>query len=49
MVDVRRVAMKRKMDSRDNRIGRSVSIGEMLGVPGVMPPTFANQRGGNPK
>ena len=41
--------MKRKMDSRDNRIGRSVSIGEMLGVPGVMPPTFANQRGGNPK
>lgn len=37
--------MTLKMDSRDNRIGRSASIGEMLGVPGVMPPTDASQRG----
>lgn len=37
--------MTRKMDSRDNRIGRSVSMGEMLGMPGIMPPTDANQRG----
>lgn len=39
----------RKMDSRDDRIGRSVSIGEMLGVPGVMPPTPASRRSGNRK
>lgn len=38
--------MTRKMDSRDNRIGRSVSLGEMLGHPGVMPPS-ANRCGGN--
>lgn len=37
--------MTRKMDSRDNRIGRSVSLGEMLGLPGVMPPTDASRRG----
>lgn len=41
--------MTRKMDSRDNRIGRSASLGEMLGLPGVMPPTPANQRSGNRK
>lgn len=41
--------MTRKMDSRDDRIGRSVSLGEMLGLPGVMPPTSANQRSGNRK
>lgn len=38
--------MTRKMDSRDNRIGRSASLGEMLGLPGVMPPS-ANRCGGN--
>lgn len=38
--------MARKMDSRDDRIGRSVSLGEMLGHPGVMPPS-ANRCGGN--
>ena len=37
--------MTLKMDSRDDRIGRSVSLGEMLGHPGVMPPTDASQRG----
>lgn len=37
--------MTRKMDSRDDRIGRSVSMGEMLGLPGVMPPTDASQCG----
>ncbi len=41
--------MTLKMDSRDNRIGRSVSLGEMLGHPGVMPPTPANQCSGNRK
>lgn len=41
--------MTLKMDSRDDRIGRSVSLGEMLGHPGVMPPTPANQRSGNRK
>lgn len=41
--------MALKMDSRDARIGRSVSLGEMLGHPGVMPPTPANQRSGNRK
>lgn len=41
--------MTRKMDSRDNRIGRSASLGEMLDLPGVMPPTPANQRSGNRK
>lgn len=37
--------MALKMDSRDNRIGRSVSLGEMMSFPGVMPPTDASQRG----
>lgn len=37
--------MALKMDSRDARIGRTVSMGELLGVPGVMPPTDASQRG----
>ncbi len=37
--------MTLKMDSRDDRIGRSASLGEMLGMPGIMPPTDANQRG----
>lgn len=41
--------MTRKMDSREDRIGRTVGIGEMLGQPGVMPPLSANQRGGNRK
>ena len=41
--------MKRKMSTGGDRIGRSVSIGEMLGMPGVMPPTPANQRSGNRK
>lgn len=41
--------MTLKMDSRDDRIGRSLSLGEMLGLPGVMPPTPANQRSGNRK
>ena len=38
--------MRRKMDSRDDRIGRSVSMGEMMSFPGVMPPS-ANRCGGN--
>lgn len=38
--------MTQKMDSRDDRIGRSVSMGEMLGFSGVMPPP-ANRCGGN--
>jgi len=37
--------MTLKMDSRDDRIGRSVSMGEMMSLPGVMPPTDARQRG----
>lgn len=41
--------MTLKMDSGDDRIGRSVSLGEMVGFPGVMPPTPANQRSGNRK
>ena len=41
--------MTLKMDSRDDRIGRSVSLGEMLGLSGVMPPTPATQRSGNRK
>ena len=41
--------MTLKMDSRDDRIGRSVSMDEMLGLPGVMPPTPTNQRSGNRK
>ena len=38
--------MTLKMDSRDDRIGRSVSMGEMMSFPGVMPPS-ANRCGGN--
>lgn len=38
--------MTRKMNTGDDRIGRSVSLGEMLGLPGVMPPS-ANRCGGN--
>ena len=38
--------MTLKMDSRDARIGRSVSLGEMMGFSGVMPPS-ANRCGGN--
>lgn len=41
--------MTRKMNTGGDRIGRSVSIGEMLGMPGVMPSTPANQRSGNRK
>lgn len=41
--------MTLKLDSRDDRIGRSVSLGEMLGLSGVIPPTPANQRSGNRK
>ena len=38
--------MTLKMDSRDDRIDRSVSMGELMSFPGVMPP-FANRCGGN--
>lgn len=38
--------MTRKMDSRDDRIGRSVSMGELMSFPGVMPRS-ANRCGGN--
>ena len=41
--------MTRKMNTGDDRIGRSVGINEMLVQPGVMPPLSANQRGGNRK
>lgn len=41
--------MTRKMNTEGDRIGRTVSMGEMLGLPGVMPPTPANQRSGNRK
>lgn len=37
--------MTLKMDSKDGRIGRTVSMSEMMGLPGVMPPTDASQRG----
>ncbi len=37
--------MTLKMDSRDDRIGHSVSMGEIMGLPGVMPPTDSSQRG----
>lgn len=37
--------MVRKMGARDDRIGRSVSMGEMMDLPGLMPPAYANQRG----
>lgn len=38
--------MTLKMDSRDDRIGRSVSLGEMMSFPGVMP-LSANRCRGN--
>ena len=38
--------MTLKMDSGDDRIGRSVSMGEMMSFSGVMPPS-ANRCGGN--
>lgn len=38
--------MVRKMNVRDDRIGRTVSMGEMVNLPGVMP-LPANQRVGN--
>ena len=38
--------MTLKMDSRDDRIGRTVSMGELMSFPGVMPPS-ANRCGGN--
>lgn len=41
--------MTRKMSTEGDRIGRTVSMGEMLGQPGVMPPLSANQRSGNRK
>ena len=39
--------MMRKTGAGDGRMVRTVGISEMLGQPGVMPPMFANQRGGN--
>lgn len=41
--------MTLKMDSRDDRIGHSVSLSEMVSFPGAMPPTPADQRSGNRK
>lgn len=41
--------MTRKMNTGGDRTGRFVSIGEILGMPGVMPSTPANQRSGNRK
>lgn len=38
--------MTLKMDSRDDRIGRSVSMGELMSFPGVMPQS-TNRCGGN--
>ena len=37
--------MTRKMNTESDRIGRTVSMGEMMDLPGVMPLTYANQRG----
>ena len=39
--------MTRKMNTGGDRIGRSVSIGELMDLPGVIPPLPANQRVGN--
>ena len=39
--------MRRKMNTGGDRIGRTVSMGEILGMPDVMPTTPANQRVGN--
>lgn len=41
--------MTLKMNAEGDRIGRTVSMGEMLGLPGVMLPTPTNQRSGNRK
>lgn len=41
--------MTRKMNTEGDRIGCTVSMGEMVSFPGVMPPTPANQRSGNRK
>lgn len=41
--------MTRKMNTGGDRIGRSVSIGELMDLPGVIPPLPANQRSGNRK
>lgn len=37
--------MMRKMNTEGDRIGCTVSMGEMMDLPGVMPPTYANRRG----
>lgn len=39
--------MKRKMNTGGDRIGRTVSMGELMDHPGVIPTTPANQRVGN--
>lgn len=39
--------MKRKMNTGGDRIGRTVSMGELMDLPGVIPTTPANQRVGN--
>ncbi len=39
--------MKRKMSTGGDRIGRTVSMGELMDHPGVIPTTPANQRVGN--
>lgn len=41
--------MTLKMDTEGDRIRRTVGMGEMMDLPGVMPPTPANQRSGNRK
>ena len=38
--------MTLKMNTEGDRIGRTVSMGEMVSFPGVMPPS-ANRCGGN--
>lgn len=39
--------MKRKMNTGGDRIGRTVSMGELMDLPGVIPPLPANRRVGN--
>lgn len=39
--------MTRKMNTGGDRIGRTVSMGELMDLPGVIPTTPANQRVGN--
>lgn len=36
--------MKRKMNTGGDRIGRTVSMGELMDLPGVIPPLPANRR-----